>query len=58
MFFGLLHAAKAAGAAISNAANTAMPNTHGILRDVIAISLCPNLPPPPASPLAHPGSSS
>src|SRR5262245_18822052 len=35
-----------------------MPNTNGILPCVIAISLCPNLPPPPASLRALPDSCS
>src|SRR5262245_34159051 len=42
MFFGLLHAAGAAGAVISKVASTTMPNTNCILPCVIAIFLCPN----------------
>jgi len=44
MFFGLLHAAWASGAAISRVASTRMPKTNGSLPWVIAISLCPNFP--------------
>jgi len=57
MFFGLLHAAWAAGAVISKVAGTTMPNTNGILPCVIAIFLCPNLLPPPASRPGYPSSS-
>src|SRR5262249_35651242 len=39
MFFGLLHAARAAGAVISKVASTTMPNTNGILPCVIAITM-------------------
>src|SRR5260221_5029956 len=43
MFFGLLHAALAAGPAISKVASTTMPNTNRIFPCVIVISRCPNL---------------